>query len=303
MMIVLLMGGTVTKTDSGNGCGTDWPLCHGELIPTNPSVETMIEYSHRAVTGVVGLLIIALCLWTLVAFKDRLDIKIFAFLAFIFMLIQSIVGAGAVVWQQSDLVMALHFGISLISFASLLILTILIMERPGQEFRESVPAFLRKLLYGLLVYTLVVVYTGAFVRHVGATYACVGWPVCSQPTMTFEAWVQMIHRILAGLLFFYTLFVHYTAIRLKHRTSRTGMLFATFLHLVSGRNWCLDRARRTCDVCAFIACVPDHLLFRSHFVSRLPCVPDTKKGFSTAMIKPSTKKGKRIFQLSASLFL
>ncbi|WP_313122927.1 heme A synthase [Exiguobacterium sp.] len=228
MMIVLLMGGTVTKTDSGDGCGTDWPLCHGELIPTNPSVETMIEYSHRAVTGVVGLLIIALCLWTLVAFKDRLDTKIFAFLAFIFMLIQSLVGAGAVVWQQSDLVMALHFGISLISFAALLILTILIMERPGQEFRESVPAFLRKILYGLLVYTLIVVYTGAYVRHVGATYACVGWPVCSQPSMTFEAWVQMIHRIMAGLLFLYTLFVHITAIRLKHRTTTIGMAFATF---------------------------------------------------------------------------
>jgi cytochrome c oxidase assembly protein subunit 15 len=228
MIIVLLMGGTVTKTDSGDGCGTDWPLCHGELIPTNPRVETTIEYSHRAVTGVVGLLIIALCLWTLVAFKDGLDTKIFAFLAFIFMLIQSIVGAGAVVWQQSDLVMASHFGITLISIAALLILTILIMERPGQEFKESVPAFLHKLLYGLLVYTLIVVYTGAYVRHVGATYACVGWPDCSQPSLTFEAWVQMIHRIMAGLLFLYTLFVHITPICLKHRTTKIGMAFATF---------------------------------------------------------------------------
>lgn len=227
MMIVLMMGGTVTKTDSGDGCGTDWPLCHGELIPTDPSVETMIEYSHRAVTGVVGLLIIALSLWTLMAFPKRLDTKIFAFLAFIFMLIQSIVGAGAVVWQQSDLVLALHFGISLISFASLLILTILIMERPGKEFRESVPAPLRKMLYGLIVYTLVVVYTGAYVRHVGATYSCVGWPVCSQPEMTYEAWVQLIHRGLAGLLFLYTLFVHFSAIRLKNRTVRIGMNVAT----------------------------------------------------------------------------
>ncbi|MCY1690518.1 hypothetical protein OVA29_07145 [Exiguobacterium sp. SL14] len=38
----------------------------------------------------------------------------------------------------------------------------------------------------------------------------------------------MIHRIMAGLLFLFTLFVHVVAIRLKHRTTTIGMAFATF---------------------------------------------------------------------------
>lgn len=230
MMLVLIMGGTVTKTDSGDGCGTDWPLCHGKLIPTNPSVETMIEYSHRVVSGVEGLLIIALAIWTFIAVKHRVDVKIFAFLAFIFMLIQSIIGAGAVIWQQSDAILALHFGISLVSFASLLILTILLFE--GDREHKVVSNRLRFHLYGLSLYTMVVVYTGAYVRHLGATYACVGWPICEQNVWTFESYVQMGHRIMAGILVLYTLYVLYLARKEANRLIERGMMASLFFILL-----------------------------------------------------------------------
>ncbi|WDH76896.1 MULTISPECIES: heme A synthase [Exiguobacterium] len=230
MMLVLIMGGTVTKTDSGDGCGTDWPLCHGKLIPTNPSVETMIEYSHRVVSGFEGLLIIALAIWTFIAVKRRIDVKIFAFLAFIFMLIQSIIGAGAVIWQQSDAILALHFGISLVSFASLLILTILLFE--GDREHKVVSKKLRAHLYGLSIYTMIVVYTGAYVRHLGATYACVGWPICDQNVWTFESYVQMGHRLMAGLLVLYTLFVLYLAKKEMDQLIERGMMASLFFILL-----------------------------------------------------------------------
>ncbi|WP_026826350.1 COX15/CtaA family protein [Exiguobacterium marinum] len=230
MMLVLIMGGTVTKTDSGDGCGTDWPLCHGKLIPTNPSVETMIEYSHRVVSGFEGLLIIALAIWTFIAVKRRIDVKIFAFLAFIFMLIQSIIGAGAVIWQQSDAILALHFGISLVSFASLLILTILLFE--GDREHQAVSKKLRAHLYGLSIYTMIVVYTGAYVRHLGATYACVGWPICDQNVWTFESYVQMGHRLMAGLLVLYTLFVLYLAKKEMDQLIERGMMASLFFILL-----------------------------------------------------------------------
>lgn len=230
MMLVLIMGGTVTKTDSGDGCGTDWPLCHGKLIPTNPSVETMIEYSHRVVSGIEGLLIIALAIWTFIAVKHRVDVKIFAFLAFIFMLIQSIIGAGAVIWQQSDAILALHFGISLVSFASLLILTILLFE--GDREHQVVSRRLKSHLYGLSIYTMIVVYTGAYVRHLGATYACVGWPICEQDVWTFESYVQMGHRVMAGLLVLYTLYVLYLARKEMNRLIERGMMASLFFILL-----------------------------------------------------------------------
>ena len=59
MFVVLVMGAAVTNTGSAEGCGRSWPLCNGRLVPEF-TVSTAIEYSHRAVTGVEGLLVVAL---------------------------------------------------------------------------------------------------------------------------------------------------------------------------------------------------------------------------------------------------
>src|SRR5216117_3315025 len=56
MFLVLVLGATVTNTGSAEGCGRSWPLCHGEFIPEF-TVSTAMEYSHRAVTGLEGLLV------------------------------------------------------------------------------------------------------------------------------------------------------------------------------------------------------------------------------------------------------
>lgn len=57
MFLVLLAGALVTKTGSGRGCGDDWPLCNGKFVPAY-TVESFIEYSHRFVTGIVGIIVV-----------------------------------------------------------------------------------------------------------------------------------------------------------------------------------------------------------------------------------------------------
>src|SRR5438552_13557100 len=59
MFVVLVMGAAVINAGSAEGCGRSWPLCNGRLVPEF-TVSTAIEYSHRAVTGVEGLLVVAL---------------------------------------------------------------------------------------------------------------------------------------------------------------------------------------------------------------------------------------------------
>ena len=51
------IGGVVRITESGLGC-PDWPLCHGRIIPPFDAA-TLIEYSHRLMASVVGLLVLA----------------------------------------------------------------------------------------------------------------------------------------------------------------------------------------------------------------------------------------------------
>ncbi|UOQ50659.1 COX15/CtaA family protein [Gracilibacillus caseinilyticus] len=58
VLFVLLQGAVVTKTGSGQGCGTTWPLCFGKVIPYNPTLETIIEYTHRLISSVAGILVL-----------------------------------------------------------------------------------------------------------------------------------------------------------------------------------------------------------------------------------------------------
>src|SRR5699024_7079279 len=128
MMFILLGGALVTKTDSGAGCGKSWPLCDGELIPSNITPELIIELSHRLVSLVISVpvLLVAIIASTLIGLFR--EVKFLSFHSVFFLIPHRLIGAAAVVWGQSVFVLALHVGISLISFAAVFLLPLLIFE-------------------------------------------------------------------------------------------------------------------------------------------------------------------------------
>jgi heme a synthase len=63
-ILVVLWGAVVRATDSGGGCGANWPLCNGDYFPHHPRLATMIEFAHRSSSGVCSFLTIALGVWT-----------------------------------------------------------------------------------------------------------------------------------------------------------------------------------------------------------------------------------------------
>jgi cytochrome c oxidase assembly protein subunit 15 len=65
---VVLWGAVVRATGSGAGCGAHWPLCNGVVIPRAPAAETIIEFTHRATSGLSLLLVFALAAWAVAAF-------------------------------------------------------------------------------------------------------------------------------------------------------------------------------------------------------------------------------------------
>ncbi|GIQ68448.1 heme A synthase [Xylanibacillus composti] len=214
MFLVLLGGITVTKTGSGMGCGDDWPLCNGKFLPAY-TLTSIIEYSHRMVSGIVGILVLASTIAVWRRMKQRKDAKLYAATALFFTILQALLGAAAVKWEQSSLVMALHFGFSLIAFAGTLLLAITVvrMDRPAHPdgwgealdagFRVSTR--FRNGVWFSLVYCYVVVYLGAFVRHTESMAGCEGWPLCSGEVIP-QDWsggtgIAFIHRVAALLLF------------------------------------------------------------------------------------------------------
>lgn len=57
-LLVILWGAWVRISHSGDGCGDHWPLCGGNFIPDLTQKKTWIEYAHRLMSGVYGLLVI-----------------------------------------------------------------------------------------------------------------------------------------------------------------------------------------------------------------------------------------------------
>jgi len=204
MFIVLLMGATVTNTGSGEGCGTSWPLCHGEFIPEY-AFETMVEYSHRLVTGVEGLLILGLAITAFPLRRRYPELKALLPLMIFTLILQSGMGAWAVKYPQTPAVMASHFGISLVCFASVFLIMRVLLETSviTDAAARIIPAGYRNLAWFTLLWTIVVAYIGAYMRHSGAELACYTWPLCNGSLLPDLASpgvaVAWLHRIV-GLI-------------------------------------------------------------------------------------------------------
>lgn len=213
MIFILLGGALVTKTDSGMGCGSSWPLCNGQLFPSEITPELIIEYSHRLVSTTIGVTVLLLAVLSWLVIGHIREVKFLAFLSLFFLILQGLIGAAAVMWGQSDFVLAIHFGISLISFASVFLLMLLVFEIDKKLDANTL--YIKKNhrieIYLLSIFTIIVVYTGALVRHVNANLVCGSWPFCNNIhpfafwDYNFHQWVQMGHRLLAGILFIWTI--------------------------------------------------------------------------------------------------
>ncbi|MFC4353704.1 heme A synthase [Chryseomicrobium palamuruense] len=219
MLLILLGGALVTKTDSGLGCGRNWPDCNGNLIPKEITPEVLIEFSHRVVTLGVSFFILVLAIWAWRRIGHVRETKFLAVMAVFFLVVQALIGAAQVLWGQGDFILALHFGISLISFAAVLLLTLLVFE-VDKKFETEKIAIGRKMRFhtiGVTLYSYVVIYSGALVRHTDSSLICRDWPLCRNdefvlPSNMYE-WVQMGHRVAAALIFFWILYIMIHAIK------------------------------------------------------------------------------------------
>jgi heme a synthase len=96
---VVLWGAFVRATGAGAGCGRHWPRCNGVVLPRGPSAETLIEYTHRATSG-LALLVVAALLWMAFrAFPRRHPARLGAVLSMVLMLTEAGVGAGLVLLE------------------------------------------------------------------------------------------------------------------------------------------------------------------------------------------------------------
>ncbi|GAC1681808.1 MAG: heme A synthase [Ktedonobacteraceae bacterium] len=223
--VILVMGSIVTNTGSGQGCGNSWPFCHGQIIPGTITIAGIIEYSHRVTSSVDGLLVLALTAGTWLLYRRDFRAKLFGFMSLFFVILQGALGALTVVYEGTYVklwLLSVHFGLSLIALASVVLLTIRLYQLHGQSQQHHVEAHLNKkglqyALWGLATLTYIVVYTGALVEHAGAVAACgsqiVGCGTTYFPNLTSLAGIQVLHRYAASSLWLLVLAVLIVVVR------------------------------------------------------------------------------------------
>ena len=98
-IFVILWGAVVRATGSGAGCGSHWPLCNGEIIPTPEQIETLIEFGHRLTSGLSLILVVVLLIWAFRAYSKGHPARLGASLAMGFIVVEALIGAGLVLLE------------------------------------------------------------------------------------------------------------------------------------------------------------------------------------------------------------
>jgi heme a synthase len=93
---VILWGAFVRVSFSGDGCGSHWPTCNGQLVPVKMAVPEAIEFTHRLMTGLDTVAVIILVIWAFLAFPKHHAVRLYGVFSLIFLLIEALLGAGLV---------------------------------------------------------------------------------------------------------------------------------------------------------------------------------------------------------------
>jgi heme A synthase len=184
---LIVLGGVVRITGSGMGCGDDWPLCNGHLIPPM-DLPTLIEYSHRLAALLVSAFVVAvLVLAVAVGRREgsgearsgtsgggprlvRLGV-----LGVVLLVVQILLGAVTVWLELPPTTVILHLGTAMLLLATLVVGASEVYA-PGRRALDDRTA---SLTLWTAVAALVVVVLGGLTANLHAGFACQGFPLCN----------------------------------------------------------------------------------------------------------------------------
>ena len=125
---VVVWGAYVRATGSGAGCGSRWPLCNGQFLPTTPRTQTVIEFTHRVTSGLSLVVVAILLIWCLRRTAKGDWPRYSAVAAAVLLLNEALLGALLVLYDHAGgldrstthaLFSCLHFGNTLFLLAAL----------------------------------------------------------------------------------------------------------------------------------------------------------------------------------------
>jgi heme o synthase len=204
---LVIVGALVRVTGSGMGC-PDWPLCHGQVIPSVDDGRAWIEWVHRTLAAVIGLLALALVATAVRDYRHRREILWPAVGVLAVTVFQALLGKLTVdTGNDADAVTA-HLATAMVLLALLTYLGVRARypERwgpgVGQRFTLLI-AFCAAAVYALLLF-------GARVTGTpGASLAFPDWPLfdgsllprfAADAPIAAQQMTHLLHRVAAAIV-------------------------------------------------------------------------------------------------------
>jgi heme A synthase len=169
----IALGGVVRVSGSGLGC-PDWPLCHGRPYPP-ADLHAIVEYSHRAVGSVTGVLIIATVVLAWIVFRSRRPIVAWLATASLIGVVgEGILGGVVVANELAPWLVVVHLGLAMM-ILGFLVATAVMAGLPSAGVPDR---GYRRLAAIATALTYVLLLTGSAVVGSGADQGCQAWPLC-----------------------------------------------------------------------------------------------------------------------------
>jgi heme A synthase len=122
--VLIVIGGVVRVSDSGLGCGPagsgfhGWPFCNGDVVP-GMDLNTIVEYTHRAVAGIVSVMILSI---VVLAWRRHREYLVPAVALLLLVLAQAALGGATVEDNLEEAYVAAHLGLAMLLLGGLLYL-------------------------------------------------------------------------------------------------------------------------------------------------------------------------------------
>ena len=191
----IALGGVVRVTGSGLGC-PDWPLCQGRPYPP-ANLNAIIEYSHRTVGAITGVLIIATVVAAWAVFRTRRPaVAWLATASVIAVAVEGALGGVVVVSDLKPWLVAVHLGLAMIILGCLIATAVLSMpQSPGIE-----SASFRRLGSAAVAGTFILLLSGSSVVATQSDESCRSWPLCDLSSVNTFALLHRGVALVAGVL-------------------------------------------------------------------------------------------------------
>jgi cytochrome c oxidase assembly protein subunit 15 len=135
LTLIVMTGAAVRLTGSGLGC-PDWPRCYGSALPPL-STHALIEFSNRALSGLVGVLTVAAAALAFTRRPFRRDLAVLALLLPLGVVAQAVLGGFTVREHLAPGFVMAHYGLSMIVLVAGVALAWRARYEPGSRPRSN----------------------------------------------------------------------------------------------------------------------------------------------------------------------